>query len=124
MCGFAGVVGPRDRAHADAVEAMARRLQHRGPDDFGSWRDRFTRQGREFEVALSHARLSILDLSPLGHQPMSSADGRVTVAYNGEIYNFRALRDELVAAGHPFASECDTEVLIEGYPVPSLPGRR
>jgi asparagine synthase (glutamine-hydrolysing) len=94
---------------------MARRLAHRGPDDFGSWRHAFRVRDEDFELGLGHTRLSILDLSPSGHQPMSSADGLVTIVYNGEVYNFRALRKELAAAGHRFRSECDTEVLIEAW---------
>jgi asparagine synthase (glutamine-hydrolysing) len=115
MCGFAGVLGPSGAAGAEDVEAMARTLVHRGPDDFGTWHHRFAIDGRPFELGLGHTRLAILDLSPAGHQPMTSADGRVTVAYNGEIYNFRALRRELEALGHAFRSQCDTEVLIEAY---------
>ncbi len=94
---------------------MARRLVHRGPDDFGTWRHGFAHADRDYDLGLGHTRLAILDVSSAGHQPMSSADGRVTVAYNGEIYNFRALRRELAARGHAFRSQCDTEVLIEGY---------
>jgi asparagine synthase (glutamine-hydrolysing) len=93
---------------------MARRLTHRGPDDFGSWRHAFRSGDEDFEVGFGHTRLSILDLSPAGHQPMHGPDG-VTISYNGEIYNFRALRKELAARGHRFRSECDTEVLIEAY---------
>ena len=115
MCGVCGVLGPAGRAGADDVEAMARTLAHRGPDDFGTWRRSFSRDGEPHELALGHTRLAILDLSPAGHQPMSSPDGAVSVAYNGEIYNFRALRAELEALGHAFGSECDTEVLIAAY---------
>jgi len=115
MCGVAGVLGPREGAGVDHVASMTRRLSHRGPDDFGTWRRFFSRDGTAFEVGLGHTRLSIIDLSPAGHQPMSSADGLVTIAYNGEIYNFRELRDELAVLGHHFVSECDTEVLIEAY---------
>jgi len=85
---------------------MAATLAHRGPDDSGNWAD------PEGRVGLGSQRLAIIDLSPLGHQPMSSADGRYTVAYNGEAYNFVALRDELVAAGCSFRGHSDTEVLL------------
>jgi asparagine synthase (glutamine-hydrolysing) len=115
VCGFCGVVGPARRAATPEVESMARTLRHRGPDDFGTWSAAFRRGEAEHAVALGHTRLSILDLSPLGHQPMTSADGSVTVAYNGEIYNFRELRQELRARGATFRSECDTEVLIEAW---------
>jgi len=115
MCGVCGVLGPAGRAGVDDVGAMARSLAHRGPDDSGTWRRAFSRGGQALEIALGHTRLAILDLSPAGHQPMSSADGAVTVSYNGEIYNFRALRARLEALGHAFRSECDTEVLIAAY---------
>jgi asparagine synthase (glutamine-hydrolysing) len=85
---------------------MARTLVHRGPDDEGVWVD------PGGAVALGFRRLSILDLTPEGHQPMASADGRYTVAFNGEIYNFAALRSELVALGHQFRGGSDTEVLL------------
>lgn len=115
MCGFCGVVGPAGSAAPERVEAMTQGLRHRGPDDFGSWRRAFVAGGAEQVVALGHRRLSILDLSPLGHQPMLSSDERIAVAYNGEIYNFRALREELRALGSTFRTECDTEVLIEAW---------
>jgi len=115
MCGFCGIVGAERQATLETVEAMARTLSHRGPDDFGVWRKGFRGPAGERAVALGHTRLSVLDLSSLGHQPMSSEDGEVTIAYNGEVYNFRALREELIALGHRFRSECDTEVLIEAY---------
>jgi asparagine synthase (glutamine-hydrolysing) len=95
---------------------MTHTLDHRGPDASGTWRATFRgSDGGEHVVGLGHTRLAILDLSPLGEQPMSSADGLATVAYNGEIYNFRELRKELVELGARFRSDCDTEVLVEGY---------
>jgi asparagine synthase (glutamine-hydrolysing) len=109
------MIGPARRAAAERVEGMARTLRHRGPDDFGTWSTRFRAGDAEHAVALGHTRLAILDLSPLGHQPMHAGDGALTVSYNGEIYNFRALREELAAAGARFRSECDTEVLLEAY---------
>ena len=113
MCGICGIAGPAALARTDVVPAMTRTLHHRGPDDQGTWTTR-SRSG-DREIAFGHTRLSILDLSPLGHQPMSSDDGRVTITFNGEIYNFRALRAELAEAGFRFRSECDTEVLIAAY---------
>jgi asparagine synthase (glutamine-hydrolysing) len=85
---------------------MASTLAHRGPDDDGLWVDPGGR------VALGHRRLAVVDLSPLGHQPMESADGRWVISYNGEIYNFRALRERLVKEGMAFRGGSDTEVVI------------
>ncbi len=85
---------------------MADSLTHRGPDDAGVW------VSAECGIALGHRRLSIVDLSPAGHQPMRSATGRFVVAYNGEIYNHRELRDELAGQGHSFRGLSDTEVLL------------
>src|SRR5579885_823118 len=85
---------------------MAHALAHRGPDDAGAWVDAAA------GVALGHRRLAIIDLSPEGHQPMLSADGRYVVVFNGEIYNYRALRQELAARGHRFRGHSDTEVLL------------
>jgi asparagine synthase (glutamine-hydrolysing) len=107
VCGIVGVVGiPADVA---AVDRARDALSHRGPDDAGTW------ISADRRVALAHRRLSILDLSPLGRQPMANASGTVQVTYNGEIYNFAALRAELQAAGHRFASGTDTEVVIHAY---------
>jgi asparagine synthase (glutamine-hydrolysing) len=108
-------VGPARAAATDAIEAMTRTLAHRGPDDAGTHAEHFPLRGHEHALALGHRRLAILDLSPLGHQPMHSADGGCVIAYNGEVYNFRELRDELARAGHRFRSDCDTEVLLEAY---------
>lgn len=111
MCGIAGLVVYGDGPLVE--EAQLRRLRdaqrHRGPDDAGLW---IAPDGR---VGLGHRRLSIVDLSPLGHQPMATDDGRLRVVFNGEIYNFRALRRELETLGHGFRSESDTEVLLHGW---------
>lgn len=106
MCGIAGIVGQADQA---LIKAMTEALAHRGPDDSGT----FT-LARD-QVALGHRRLSIIDRSPAGHQPMTSAGGRFTVVYNGELYNYRELQRELEQSGHVFRSRSDTEVLLTAY---------
>jgi asparagine synthase (glutamine-hydrolysing) len=110
MCGLTGFVdfGPATReAREVTVAAMAETLRHRGPDDGGVWID------AEAGIALGHRRLSIIDLSPLGHQPMSSANGRHVIVFNGEIYNFKDLAARLRQAGVALRGHSDTEVLIE-----------
>jgi len=110
MCGIAGFLQPSglDGDAKAALDAMLRQIVHRGPDDSGTWLDSAA------GVALGHQRLAIIDLSPAGHQPMASADGRYVIVYNGEIYNFRALREELDRAGHApeWRGHSDTEVLL------------
>jgi asparagine synthase (glutamine-hydrolysing) len=112
MCGIAGFLDERPRPPAAAgaiVSAMSAALAHRGPDDSGLWTD------VEAGVALGHRRLSIIDLSPTGHQPMSTADGRYHVTYNGEIYNYAEIAERLRQAGVALRGRSDTEVLIEGF---------
>ena len=106
MCGIAGIVGLADR---EIVVAMSDAMIHRGPDDQGVFVDPLTR------VSLGHRRLSILDVSSAGHQPMSYRDGRYWIVFNGEIYNFRELRRQLEALGHGFLSNSDTEVVLAAY---------
>ena len=110
MCGITGFLTRDQTQSADwlrrTVDVMARALEHRGPDDHGSWVD------AETGVALGHRRLSIIDLSPQGHQPMVSADGRFVQTYNGEVYNYQAIRKELEDWGYPFKGHSDTEVLL------------
>jgi asparagine synthase (glutamine-hydrolysing) len=111
MCGIAGFVLPQPGMARGDIEARLRQmigtLRHRGPDDEGVWTDG---QG-----ALAHARLSIIDLSAAGHQPISSAAGDVWLTYNGEIYNFAELRTELMALGYVFRSRTDSEVVANGW---------
>ena len=109
MCGIAGIYRPGGLERADGAHAaaMARALAHRGPDDEGVWTD------AEAGVALAHRRLSILDLSPLGRQPMESGCGRWVISYNGEVYNHADLRRELEARGRTFRGRSDTEALVE-----------
>ncbi|MBI4868476.1 MAG: asparagine synthase (glutamine-hydrolyzing) [Candidatus Wallbacteria bacterium] len=110
MCGIAGALDPRadPAAWSGRLGAMARSIAHRGPDDEGIWAD------PEAGVGLAHRRLAILDLSPLGHQPMVSASGRYVIVFNGEIYNFAELRRELLDAGlaTAFRGQSDTEVML------------
>ena len=107
MCGLTGILTSAASAPGvdQQVAAMTAALAHRGPDDDGVWHDR--------HLALGHRRLSIIDLSTAGHQPMHSADGRSVLVYNGEIYNFRALRREL--ADYPYRSQTDSEVILAAY---------
>jgi asparagine synthase (glutamine-hydrolysing) len=108
MCGIAGlVVPPGDAPDLDVLGRMTDVLAHRGPDD----------RGIEClgNVGLGHRRLSIIDLSPAGHQPMATADGAQWITYNGEIYNYIELRQELVLDGHDFRSTSDTEVILAAW---------
>ena len=109
MCGIAGAWFPGGHDET-ALIALGRRLgdaiAHRGPDDAGAWAD------APAGLVLSHRRLAIVDLSPEGHQPMVSADGRWVIAFNGEIYDHGAIRAELAALGHRFRGHSDTEVLL------------
>jgi asparagine synthase (glutamine-hydrolysing) len=112
MCGIAGILVAPGSAIADpraSAEAMAEALRHRGPDDGGVWVDPAA------GIALSHRRLAIIDLSPAGHQPMASGDGRFEIVFNGEIYNFAVLRAELAALGHRFRGGSDTEVMLAAF---------
>jgi asparagine synthase (glutamine-hydrolysing) len=110
MCGVAGIASfigePID---VPTLRAMGSRLHHRGPDGHGVW------VSDDRTVGLTHRRLAILDLSDLGRQPMVSEDGSLVITYNGEIYNFVELRDELTAAGYHFRSRTDTEVILAAY---------
>ena len=108
MCGIAGFCNNRIDRHA-LIRAMTDRMRHRGPDAEGFWLD--DRSG----WTLGHRRLSILDLSPSGAQPMVSASGRTVLSYNGEIYNAAELRDALLQEGHveKFRGHSDTEILLE-----------
>ncbi|MFL6550748.1 MAG: asparagine synthase (glutamine-hydrolyzing) [Povalibacter sp.] len=115
MCGITGFLSSgmaRATSDADAcalLEVMAQSLAHRGPDDCGAWSD--TNAG----IGLGHRRLSIIDLSADGHQPMLSASQRYVLSFNGEIYNYQSLRKELELAGHVFRGHSDTEVLLAAF---------
>src|SRR5437867_10314137 len=110
MCGICGIA-QLNGAPVDTrlVEKMTQTMRHRGPDDQGVWR---SADGR---VGLGHRRLSIIDLSPAGHQPMIDESARLSISYNGEIYNFLELRDELAKIGYRFRTHSDTEVILAAY---------
>jgi asparagine synthase (glutamine-hydrolysing) len=111
MCGIAGFIVGRARGTSlqlnEVASSMNGSLRHRGPDDDGVWID------AEAGVALAHRRLSIIDLSPAGHQPMISADGRYVLIYNGEVYSHEDIRPSLTARGVSFRGYSDTEVILE-----------
>ena len=109
MCGICGYVSKKNIT-PEQLKAMNDTMYHRGPDDSG---EEIYGMKDGWQVGFAQRRLSILDLSALGHQPMHSADERISVVYNGEIYNYRELREEL--ADYPFRSNCDTEVIIAAY---------
>jgi asparagine synthase (glutamine-hydrolysing) len=112
MCGIAGAMfldGSPPQQAARCAAAMADVIAHRGPDDSGLW------NSDDGSVALAHRRLSIIDLSPLGRNPMFLDDGRLWITFNGEIYNFRELRQELESAGYRFRSQTDTEIVLAAY---------
>jgi asparagine synthase (glutamine-hydrolysing) len=115
MCGIAGFLNglsnelPRELGEISS--AMNSSLQHRGPDDHGVWID------ENAGVALIHRMLSILDLSPAGHQPMISADGRFVIIYNGEVYSYQPIAAELAASGLKFRGHSDTEVILNSFAV-------
>ena len=109
MCGLAGEVHWSQGVDPAATERMAQGIAHRGPDDQGLWVDDNRR------CVLAHRRLSIIDLSPLGHQPMLDPDTGNALVFNGEIYNYRELRKQCEAAGDSFRSESDTEVILALY---------
>lgn len=111
MCGIAGIVDPtlrgKGRALRQTASEMAATLIHRGPDAQASWAD------ENSGIAFGHARLSIIDLSEAGAQPMTSRCGRCTITYNGEVYNAPELRQELTSLGREFRGHSDTEVIVE-----------
>src|SRR3954469_4781608 len=113
MCGFTGFLQTKaivePQAMTGVVRAMAATLRHRGPDDAGAW------AAPANGVALGHQRLSIIDLSAEGHQPMVSRSGRYVLAYNGEVYNFAELRGRLERDGHGWRGHSDTEVMLAAF---------
>jgi asparagine synthase (glutamine-hydrolysing) len=113
MCGIVGFWDNSQQLNTDQLAPMVQRMSdtllHRGPDDGGTWVD------AEAGIALGHRRLAIVDLSPEGHQPMMSADGRYVIVFNGEIYNFVELRRQLEQLGHRFRGHSDTEVMLAAF---------
>ncbi|HEX4565899.1 MAG TPA: hypothetical protein VH138_04670, partial [Vicinamibacterales bacterium] len=112
MCGFAGILTARGEGPAELASSVCRMIgpiAHRGPDDRGVWTD------ADAGIALGFRRLAILDLSPQGHQPMASPSGRFAAVFNGEVYNFADLREELEAYGFGFRGRSDTEVVLAAF---------
>ena len=114
MCGIFGALSRTGKLPDGILENAVRSLSHRGPDDSGTVIVETNPDGSR-QLGLAHTRLSIIDLSPLGHQPMQDASTGNWIVFNGEIYNFRALRGELEAAGNNFKSHSDTEVILAAY---------
>src|SRR3989337_1864962 len=109
MCGIVGLCSLNKRTDKTVLTSMRDALTHRGPDDAGIYFD------QECNVGLGHRRLSVLDLSSFGHQPMSNDNGSIWITYNGEVYNYREIREELIKKGYNFKSDSDTEVVIKAY---------
>ena len=113
MCGIVGYWNKSNNLNIDLlnenVSNMAKTLHHRGPDDTGVWVDPSS------GIALGHRRLSIIDISDLGHQPMFSSNGRFVISYNGEVYNYNQIRYILESKKYIFKSNSDTEVLLASF---------
>jgi asparagine synthase (glutamine-hydrolysing) len=109
MCGIIGIAARTEALRRQWLGAGCDALRHRGPDGAGEW---WSDDGR---VGLAHRRLAIIDLSEAGHQPMHDSTGELCIVFNGEIYNFTDLREQLAAAGHAFRSRTDTEVILAAY---------
>ena len=108
MCGIAGIFNLNGEPVSPVIlREMTDAIAHRGPDSEGFYIDSF--------VGLGHRRLSIIDLSRNGHQPMLTTDSQQVISYNGEIYNFQEIRKELEILGYPFKSQTDTEVILYSY---------
>src|SRR6266478_6606332 len=111
MCGIAGLITLNPERY---MGTMLQSIEHRGRDDEGVWTSGpLDEVGRQ--ACLGHRRLSIIDTSSAGHQPMLSADGRFVITLNGEIYNYRELREQLTGKGHDFRTQTDTEVLLAAW---------
>ncbi|MDE7302272.1 MAG: asparagine synthetase B, partial [Oscillospiraceae bacterium] len=106
MCGFVGFTNTQNDSNK-IVEAMMEKIRHRGPDSGGKHVDG--------DIALGFRRLSIIDITASGDQPMYNEDKTKILLFNGEIYNYQSIREELIAAGHKFNSNADSEVVLHGY---------
>jgi asparagine synthase (glutamine-hydrolysing) len=109
MCGIAGFIAQGLNNPNGTLDRMSQALAHRGPDGTGSWFDASSGAG------FAHRRLAILELSPLGHQPMTSVSGRYVITFNGEVFNYRELKDDLQSGGHLFRGTSDTEVMLAAF---------
>ena len=111
MCGIVGFQGNIGNISEidKVIKLMMNSIRYRGPDSCGNWVD------PEHEIVMAHQRLSIIDLSKSGHQPMTSKNERYVISFNGEVYNYRSLRKELEVLGIKFSSLSDTEVLLESF---------
>ena len=111
MCGIAGFIDFNKKSNQELLVNMTDTLEHRGPDDKGYkiWNT------EKAAIGFGHRRLSIIDLSPLGHQPMYSKNGRWSIVFNGEIYNYKEIQTELIQIGYEFASNSDTEVILNAF---------
>ena len=119
MCGIAGFVIQDLRLNKEEAKhilsKMCQSIRYRGPDDHGIYLFGFDNQNTQLKVGLGHNRLSIIDLTSAGHQPMTNEDNSIWLTYNGEIYNFLELRESLLKKGHIFRSKMDTEVIIHSW---------
>src|SRR3989344_5134876 len=108
MCGIVGIYNLKERpVDSFLLERMTDSLRHRGPDDGGIYINK--------NVGLGHRRLSVIDISPAGRQPMANEDGTLQIVFNGEIYNFQEIRKDLEKNGHKFKSRTDTEVILHSF---------
>jgi len=111
MCGISGFVDFKGKNGQSELRSMTDALFHRGPDASGYYFD----QTDSFSIGLGHRRLSIIDLSPAGNQPMQFLDNRYWIVFNGEIYNYAEIKKVLTGLGHQFETQSDTEVILHAY---------
>jgi len=115
MCGICGIIRNNEQVLSEEIEAMKSMLVHRGPDDEGTFLSTAKLPYKTTYIGLGHRRLSIIDLSANAKQPMSNENQQIWLTYNGEIYNFIELKDQLISFGHIFKTRSDTEVIIHAY---------